>query len=174
MKITPGAPVVELVVSWLAWWPEDPSKSFSAALCSLPPWAEGWFKHFWPLGWSVGLMLVGRGNANRLLKDTSNDRSCLYWWKSLLQGYFVVGFSWMRENSFFFFFWAGIAQTAPAMSGVTRLMLCYSLLAIMDQVIAVLGFGGFGTDTKTLHMPDWSPGIREITGLENGLDWKGP
>lgn len=77
MKVTPGAPVVGLVVSWLAWWPEDPSNSFSAALCSLPPSAEGCFKHFWPLGWSMALMLVGRWNENWLLKDISDDRSCL-------------------------------------------------------------------------------------------------
>lgn len=35
VNIIPSALVVGLVVSWPAWWPADPSKSFSAASSSL-------------------------------------------------------------------------------------------------------------------------------------------
>lgn len=50
-------------------------------------------------------------------------------------------------------FWTGVGQSAAAMSGVTLLMPCYSLLAIMDQVIAGLVCCGIETDTRTLHGP---------------------
>lgn len=65
MKIIPGALAVGPVVSWLAWWPADPSNSFSAAsrslrheLCKLIRFG---LNKFWPLkrlGWPMGLLLV--------------------------------------------------------------------------------------------------------------------
>lgn len=35
IKIISSTLVVGLVVSWMAWWPADPSNTFSAASCSL-------------------------------------------------------------------------------------------------------------------------------------------
>lgn len=61
------------------------------------------------------------------------------------------GFSWMREARGFM-----DRDRTDCCSNVcvTLLMPCYSLLAIMGQVIAELVFCGFETDTKALHVPD--------------------